>query len=142
MHVKSLKLECASGLSTPKACCLVSMKSDVMFTVNVGVRAAQCMYVRRSPFINKHAFETCDSMAERLRRSTRNRLGLSRVGSSPTTVDSFYPFCFWVRVSIPSLAFSFLVSMEVKLLESYLCRYPSLSFIAVELAFNGCQELG
>ena len=30
-----------------------------------------------------------DTVAERLRRSTRNRLGLSRVGSSPASVDSF-----------------------------------------------------
>ena len=30
-------------------------------------------------------------MAERLRRSTRNRLGFSRVGSSPAGVDNFLP---------------------------------------------------
>ena len=33
--------------------------------------------------------EPWDTVAERLRRSTRNRLGLSRVGSSPAGVDSF-----------------------------------------------------
>ena len=32
---------------------------------------------------------TEDTVAEWLRRSTRNRLGLSRVGSSPASVDSF-----------------------------------------------------
>ena len=30
-----------------------------------------------------------DTVAERLRRSTRNRLGFSRVGSSPAGVDIF-----------------------------------------------------
>ena len=30
-----------------------------------------------------------DTVAEWLRRSTRNRLGLSRVGSSPASVDQF-----------------------------------------------------
>ena len=33
---------------------------------------------------------TEDTVAEWLRRSTRNRLGLSRVGSSPASVDSFF----------------------------------------------------
>ena len=32
-----------------------------------------------------------DTVAERLRRSTRNRLGFSRVGSSPAGVDNFLP---------------------------------------------------
>ena len=37
-----------------------------------------------------------DTVAEWLRRSTRNRLGLSRVGSSPTSVDShFYSTATW-----------------------------------------------
>ena len=31
-----------------------------------------------------------DTVAERLRRSTRNRLGFSRVGSSPAGVDTFW----------------------------------------------------
>ena len=31
-----------------------------------------------------------DTVAEWLRRSTRNRLGLSRVGSSPASVDFFF----------------------------------------------------
>ena len=39
-----------------------------------------------------------DTVAERLRRSTRNRLGVSRVGSSPASVDvftaqSFFSLC-------------------------------------------------
>ena len=33
-----------------------------------------------------------DTVAERLRRSTRNRLGFSRVGSSPAGVDDFAHF--------------------------------------------------
>ena len=40
--------------------------------------------------------EIDDTVAEWLRRSTRNRLGLSRVGSSPTSVES--PFCTDFRV--------------------------------------------
>ena len=34
---------------------------------------------------------TSDRVAEWLRRSTRNRLGLSRVGSSPASVEFFLP---------------------------------------------------
>jgi hypothetical protein len=34
----------------------------------------------------EHHFMTLDTVAEWLRRSTRNRLGLSRVGSSPASV--------------------------------------------------------
>ena len=34
-----------------------------------------------------------DTVAEWLRRSTRNRLGLSRVGSSPASVDLFFCIC-------------------------------------------------
>jgi hypothetical protein len=36
--------------------------------------------------------KVCDTVAEWLRRSTRNRLGLSRVGSSPASVDIFLLF--------------------------------------------------
>ena len=48
-----------------------------------------CLYV-------KDSIVHVDTVAEWLRRSTRNRLGLSRVGSSPTSVDShFYSTATW-----------------------------------------------
>ena len=40
--------------------------------------------------INKMTVATGDTLAEWLRRSTRNRLGLSRVGSSPASVGFYF----------------------------------------------------
>lgn len=41
-----------------------------------------------------------DTVAERLRRLTRNQLGLSRVGSSPASVDLFYHKHFYHKHSL------------------------------------------
>ena len=51
------------------------------------------------PFLNHEPcyISTKDTVAERLRRSTRNRLGLSRVGSSPTDVEFFLALYFVIE---------------------------------------------
>jgi hypothetical protein len=62
----------------------------------------QFMIVRLTSFIN------CDTVAEWLRRSTRNRLGLSRVGSSPASVDFLLLSTFADVIFAPSPFLSYL----------------------------------
>ena len=54
-----------------------------------------------------------DTVAERLRRLTRNQLGLSRVGSSPASVDYTFPLFFHQEIPIQVFSFMFMHYYDV-----------------------------